>query len=107
MNRFKNKVILSIIFLLFIIQPVFAYIDPASGSMLFSIVIGIVATVFFLFKSVMYKVYFILTGFNKNIDNNNYGIVLYNEGKKYWISFKPLLDEFEKKTKESCLLYFR
>lgn len=100
MNRFKNKVILSIIFLLFIIQPVFAYIDPASGSMLFSIVIGIVATVFFLFKSVMYKVYFILTGFNKNIDNNNYGIVLYNEGKKYWISFKPLLDEFEKKQKK-------
>lgn len=79
------------------VSPAFAYIDPASGSMLFSIIIGIVATVFFLAKSFFYKIFFIFTGYNKNIDKSHHGIVLYNEGKKYWISFEPLLKEFEKR----------
>jgi len=100
MGKYNKIFILILVFVLFNVSPVFAYIDPASGSMLFSIVIGIVATVFFLFKSILYKIVFMLTGFNRNTDNNRYGIVLYNEGRKYWTSFKPLLDEFEKRKKE-------
>lgn len=84
--------------------PAFAYIDPATGSMLFSIIIGIVATVFFLLKSIFYKLYFILTGYNKKLKTNYIPIVLYNEGKKYDICFEPLLDEFEKK--KTAIVYY-
>ncbi|MCR4663075.1 MAG: CDP-glycerol glycerophosphotransferase family protein [Endomicrobiaceae bacterium] len=86
------------------VAPAFAYIDPATGSMLFSVIIGIVATVFFLLKSVFYKLYFVLTGYNKELKNSYIPIVLYNEGKKYDICFEPLLDEFEKR-KVSVVYY--
>jgi len=98
MNNTKNKIFLTF-FLLFITTPVFAYIDPATGSMLFSIIIGIVATIFFLLKTVFYKLYFVFAGYNKGLKTDYIPIVLYNEGKKYDICFEPLLDEFEKKKK--------
>ncbi|MBR3627443.1 MAG: CDP-glycerol glycerophosphotransferase family protein [Elusimicrobia bacterium] len=72
--------------------------------MFFSIVLGIVATIFFLLKSVFYKLSFIVTGFNKKTRTNYNSIVLYNEGKKYVICFEPLLDEFERK-KVSVIYY--
>ena len=100
----KNKIFLSFIMIFFFITPAFAYIDPAIGSMFFSIVLGIVATVFFLFKAFFYKLSFIITGFNKKTKMNYTPIVLYNEGKKYDICFEPLLDEFEKK-KTSVIYY--
>ncbi len=103
-SMLKNKIIILFALLFFFTQPLFAYIDPASGSILFSILIGITATIFFLIKSVFYKLFFVITGYNKNIDKNHYGIVLYNEGGKYWTSFKPLLDEFEKR--ETEIVYY-
>ncbi len=35
--------------------PLFAYLDPGTGSMLFSIILGIVATSFFVLKSLIFK----------------------------------------------------
>ena len=74
----------------------FLYIDPGTGSMLFSIIIGIAATVFFLFRALVIKIKFLLTG-SKQKDTLKNPIVIYNEGKQYCKLFAPILAEAEKR----------
>ncbi len=76
--------------------PVYAYIDPGTGSMLFSVVLGCSATLFFIFSSVYIKLKQIF--FAKNdLCKNNIPFVIYSEGNQYFTLFKPILDEFEKR----------
>ena len=76
------------------------YIDPGTGSMLFSILIGAAATLFFLGKAALIKIK-LLFSVKKNgvatTDTNYKKYVVYNEGMQYWNVFKPVCDEFEKR----------
>lgn len=80
------------------------YIDPGTGSMLFSILIGALATVYFLSRAAFLKLKFILTGKKGVIDKSSHKYVIYNEDKRYWNVFKPVLDAFEKH--ETEITYF-
>ena len=75
------------------------YIDPGTGSMLFSVFIGATATLLFLARAIFLKVQLIFAGKKARealkADRKKY--VIYNEGKQYWNVFKPVLDEFEKR----------
>ena len=74
------------------------YIDPGTGSMLFSILIGAAATLFFLGKALLIKVKLILSGKKDGgtqLDSSYKSYVIYNEGNQYWNTFKPVCDEFE------------
>ena len=74
------------------------YIDPGTGSMLFSILIGAAATVFFLFRALLLKIKFILSGKkdgSAQVDSSSKPYVIYNEGNQYWNTFKPVVEEFE------------
>lgn len=72
------------------------YIDPGTGSMLFSILIGACATLFFLAKALWLKIKLFLTGGKgQKIDSSYKKYVIYSEDKRYWNVFKPVLDEFE------------
>lgn len=74
------------------------YIDPGTGSMLFSILIGAAATVFFLFRALLLKIKFILSGKkdgSAQVDSSYKPYVIYNEGNLYWNTFKPVVEEFE------------
>ena len=93
----KQKIILSLIFVVVFFTQAFAYIDPATSSMFFSIVFGILITIFFLLRTIFYKICFFITGFSKNRKTEYNHIVLYNEVKKYVFCFEPLLDEFERR----------
>lgn len=76
------------------------YIDPGTGSMLFSILIGAAATLFFLGKAALIKVKLILSGkkgSGAQLDASYKPYVIYNEGNQYWNTFKPVCDEFEKR----------
>lgn len=75
----------------------FLYIDPGTGSMLFSIVIGIAATVFFLFRALLIKIKFLFSGSSKDRSSVENPIVIYNEGKQYCKLFHPILEEAEKR----------
>lgn len=75
----------------------FLYIDPGTGSMLFSIVIGIAATVFFLFRALLIKIKFFFSGSSKEMSVSENPIVIYNEGKQYLKLFHPILAEAEKR----------
>lgn len=76
------------------------YIDPGTGSMLFSILIGAAATVFFLFRALLLKIKFFFSGKkdgSAQVDSSYKPYVIYNEGNQYWNTFKPVVEEFEKR----------
>ena len=77
------------------------YIDPGTGSMLFSILIGAAATLFFLAKAAILKIKLLFSakknGVSTTADSNFKNYVIYNEGLQYWNVFKPVCDEFEKR----------
>ncbi len=79
------------------------YIDPGTGSMLFSIFIGIATTLYFVLRAVFIKLKF---GFFSKKDEQSVSstssIAIYNEGKQYCSLFHPILREFEKR-QESVL----
>ena len=82
----------------------FLYIDPGTGSMLFSILIGALATVYFISRAAWIKIKFLFTGKKGNIDKSSYRFVIYNEDIRYWNVFKPVLDAFE--NHETEVTYF-
>ena len=77
------------------------YIDPGTGSMLFSILIGAAATLFFLAKALWLKFkLFVTGGKGGKLDKSYRKYVIYSEDKRYWNVFKPILDEFEARKTE-------
>jgi hypothetical protein len=71
------------------------YIDPGTGSMFFSILIGLAATLYFVMRAVFIKLKVVLSGGRVKDTAIVFPYVIYNEGKQYWNVFKPVLDEFE------------
>lgn len=71
------------------------YIDPGTGSMLFSVFIGIVATVFFVLRSVLLKLQLIFSGRkSRNLGRDHKTFVIYNEGSQYYNVYLPVLQAF-------------
>ena len=77
-------------------NPAYAYIDPGTGSMLFSIILGLVTTLIFVLNSLILKLKIKLFSGGRGKLNNE-KIVIYSEGAQYYCVFKPILDEFEKR----------
>ncbi|MCL2184476.1 MAG: CDP-glycerol glycerophosphotransferase family protein [Treponema sp.] len=72
------------------------YIDPGTGSALFSILIGIAATVYFLGRGLILKLGIFIFRKKKNFEYQ-YKYVIYAEDKRYWSFFEIILDELEKR----------
>jgi len=80
------------------------YIDPGTGSALFSILIGAAATVYFLGRALFIKLKVFFSGGKAvNTASVDHPFVIYCEGKQYWNVFKPILEEFE--NNKTSLLY--
>lgn len=76
------------------------YIDPGTGSMLFSILVGLAAAATFGLKALVLKLKFILSGGKdaaKTMSESKVPYVIYSDHKRYWNVFKPVCDEFEKR----------
>lgn len=73
------------------------YIDPGTGSMLFSVLIGLVTAVFFSAKALIIKLKFLFSNGGMKAKRESENIAIYSEGKQYWNVFKPILDELEKR----------
>lgn len=82
------------------------YIDPGTGSMLFSLFIGISMALTFGVKYFISKLKFILTRgkISDNLDYASIPYVIFSDHKRYWNIFKPICDEFEKR--EIDIVYF-
>ena len=72
------------------------YIDPGTGSALFSILIGAAATLYFISRALIIKLkVFFSGGASAAYSTDVNPFVIYNEGKQYLSVFEPILDEFE------------
>jgi hypothetical protein len=78
--------------------PLAAYIDPGTGSMLFSFLTGVAVTAFFFFKNVLLKLKgaSLLKGKTKERGTAS-SLVIYSEGKQYWNVFKPVVEELARR----------
>jgi len=74
------------------------YIDPGTGSALFSIAIGIAAAAYFLARGLFLKLGVIF--FRNKQSQLQYKHVIYAEDKRYWPFFESVLDEFEARKTE-------
>lgn len=74
----------------------FLYIDPGTGSMLFTLAIGIATTSVFAFRALIIKLRFILSGGKTDkLNQNKIPYLIFSDSKRYWNVFKPICDEFE------------
>lgn len=76
--------------------PAWAYIDPGTGSMLFSVVLGMCATAYFVLHSLIINLKSSLFA-SRGLSKNNKPFVIYSEGSQYFSVFKPVIDEFERR----------
>lgn len=66
--------------------------------MLFSILIGIIGSVFFLAKKAFIKVKFLFAGGKvTDVSDEKVPYLIFSDSKRYWNVFKPICDEFEKR----------
>ena len=71
-----------------------AYLDPASGSMLLSALVGVAATVAYLLKGFYYR---LRGGFSRQPKrptkkSGQHELVFFSEGRQYWSTFKPVIE---------------
>lgn len=81
------------------------YIDPGTGSILFSIVIGLITTLYFVAKTAFIKLKVAVYKDKAKGSGNKNTIVIYSEGKRYWNVFLPICNEFEEHQKELVFFY--
>ncbi len=79
------------------VPTVYSYIDPGTGSMLFTIAIGIVSTVIYSLKGLFIK---LKSRSSKNTpvkDTDSHKYVIFSDSKRYWNVFEGICEEFEKR----------
>ncbi len=76
----------------------YLYIDPGTGSMLFTILIGVAGAGFYAVRNLVMKLRFRLSGGKQEkVSKNKIPIVIFTDSKRYWNLFEPICDEFEKR----------
>lgn len=79
-------------------RPVYLYIDPGTGSMLFTVFLGIAATAVFFAQSAFLKLKFLIQGGKtQEAAAEKIPYVIFSEGKRYWNVFQPVCEEFERR----------
>ncbi|MDR2793872.1 MAG: CDP-glycerol--glycerophosphate glycerophosphotransferase, partial [Treponema sp.] len=84
--------------------PASAYIDPGTGSMLFSLLTGLAVTAFFFVKNLIITLK--SSFFSKGtvvVHTKKEHIVIYSEGKQYWNVFKPIVEALDRRGIDAAL----
>ncbi|CAK0751123.1 CDP-Glycerol:Poly(Glycerophosphate) glycerophosphotransferase [Gammaproteobacteria bacterium] len=95
------------IFLSGIAFPAYGYIDPGTGSMLFSVMIGLVSVVFFTVRSALIRLRTLPIWYHHDkgyASKNKKEFVIYSEGRQYWNVFRPVIEELDRRA-ISCHFY--
>ncbi len=82
----------------------FLYIDPGTGSMLFTILIGLFGALFYSIKIFFMKLRSWFGGGKVDKDLQKVPFVIYSDDKRYWSIFAPICKELEKLGKDVLYL---
>ena len=80
------------------------YIDPGTGSMLFTILLGVIGAGIYSLRMLMIKVKFAISGGKVEVDKNKIPFVIYSDDKRYWNIFAPICKEMNKREKDIVYL---
>ena len=76
------------------------YIDPGTGSMLFTILIGVIGAGMYSLRMLWIKLRFILSGGKVEINQKKIPFVIFSDDKRYWNIFEPICKEMNKRGKD-------
>ena len=73
------------------------YIDPGTGSMLFTILIGVLGAAFFALRGLLVRLRFMLSGGRAERSRERTPLVIFTDSGRYWNLFGPVLRELERR----------
>lgn len=74
------------------------YIDPGTGGMLLTVILGVLTTLVFVVRGILIKFKVAIhSGDFKEANKNKIPLVIFSDHKRYWNIFKPICDECEKR----------
>ena len=76
------------------------YIDPGTGSMLFTILIGVIGAGIYSLRMLWIKIRFTLSGGKVEANQKKIPFVIFSDDKRYWSIFEPICREMNKRGKD-------
>lgn len=76
------------------------YIDPGTGSMLFTILVGMIGVGFYSLRMLWIKIRFRLSGGKVEESHKKIPFVIFSDDKRYWNVFEPICREMDKRGKD-------
>ena len=73
------------------------YIDPGTGSMLFTILIGLIGAGFYSARMLIIKLRFRLSGGKAELSQEKQPLAIFSDDKRYWNVFEPICRELDKR----------
>ena len=83
----------------------FYYIDPGTGSMLFTVLIGVLSAAIYFMRDALVKLRFLFSGGKREkTAAAREPFVLFTDSKRYWTIFKPICDEMDRRGQQVLYL---
>lgn len=76
------------------------YIDPGTGSMLFTVLIGVIGAAVYSLRMLFIKFKFLIGGGKGEKDSKKIPFVIFSDNKRYWNVFEPICKELSNRGKE-------
>lgn len=80
------------------------YIDPGTGSMLFTILIGVIGAGLYSLRMAFIKLRFLISGGHVKESDNTIPFVIFSDDKRYWNVFEPICREMDRRGKDIMYL---
>ena len=81
------------------------YIDPGTGSMLFTILVGLLGAGIFAMRKLFLKLRFYASGGKKGKEaETKQPLAIFSDSKRYWNVFEPVCDELERRGRDAVYM---
>ncbi len=73
------------------------YIDPGTGSMLFTVLLGLVGAAVYSIRMLLIKLRFAFSGGKAEVSTEKIPLVIFSDDKRYWSIFAPICRELDRR----------
>ena len=73
------------------------YIDPGTGSMLFTVLLGLAGAAFYSVRMLIIKLRMKMSGGKQDVNLEKIPIAIFSDDKRYWSIFEPICRELDKR----------
>lgn len=78
-------------------MPILLYIDPGTGTMLFTVLLGLITSAYYLVRKALLMLKFRMSSGKSVKSEIKIPVVIFTDSKRYWDMFRPVCDELEKR----------